>query len=296
LKNALVSPLRTGVRQEARQDAPGGQAMPAQAYAPRELDAAAMTAHLRGEFTPEQRAQLEAAGAPGGMDFFSSGAGGAGGTGSATDMSWRLGFQRHAGRPFELKTGAVIPGVLISAVNSDLSGALIAQVSQDVYDSATGRWLLIPRGSRLFGDYAGDVRFGQDRLFVSWKRIIFPDGSSITLGDMRGADQQGQSGFSDQVNNHFFRTFGSAVLMSLITAGTSYSVDRVNGSRSADEVSMQNEMTVALAQQLGEASMAILQKNLNIAPTIEIRSGYRFSVVVTKDLTFAAPYAPMAVK
>ncbi|MDR2503327.1 MAG: hypothetical protein LBD82_02940 [Deltaproteobacteria bacterium] len=305
LRNAINSPLRTGVQTQPAgaagfAAASAGVPFAAPSAAPSRLDMDKIAAHIRGD-SPDTQARLDAAasggGLGGGVDFFASGGSGAGqGTGSATDSSWQLGFQRQPGKPFELKTGALIPGVLISSINSELAGAISAQVSQDVFDSATGRWLLIPKGSRLFGDYASDVRLGQSRLFVSWKRVIFPDGSSITLGEMRGSDEAGQSGFEDQVNNHYARIFGSAILMSMITAGVTYSVDQFNRDKPADAASVQSEASVALAQQIGQASMAMLQRNMNIAPTVEIRSGYRFLVVVAKDLVFNAPYAPMAAR
>jgi type IV secretion system protein VirB10 len=305
LKSAIRSPLKTGVSVQvavtvsapASSSAAAGVFSPA--YAGAESMRDEMTAHLRGEYSPELQTRLAAAGAEegsaglgGGVDFFGSGQGGQS-TGRATDTSWQLGFKRQAGQKYELKTGAVIPGVLISAINSDLAGSLIAQVSQHVYDSTTGKYLLIPQGSRLYGDYASDVRFGQERLFVSWKRVIFPDGSSITLGDMRGSDQAGQSGFNDDVNNHYLKIFGSSILMSFITGGTTYAVDNFNNRSSDENASVQSEMSVALAQQLGQAGMALMQKNLNISPTLEIRSGYRFSIIATKDVVFSEPYAPM---
>jgi type IV secretion system protein VirB10 len=298
LRNAISAPMRSHAASQGA--LPGVSVMMPGQYAGQgeNLDLETMRAHARGEATPEARARLAAAGvaaggALGGMDFSASGVSANLGEGSAADSSWRLGFQRQAGSRFELKTGAVIPAALLSGINSDLAGAITAQVSRDVFDSAAGRSLLIPQGSRLYGEYANDVRMGQERLFVSWKRVIFPDGSSITLGAMAGSDQAGQSGFEDQVNNHYLRIFGSAALMSVITSGITYSVDRL--SADADN-SIQGGLSVALGQQIGQAAMNILQRNANIAPTLEIRPGYKFSIVVTKDVVFSAPYAPLAAR
>jgi type IV secretion system protein VirB10 len=205
---------------------------------------------------------------------------------------WVSPHTREAGRSFELKTGTVIPGIMVSGINSDLPGSLIAQVSQNVYDTATGQDLLLPQGSKLYGVYDSRVVYGQSRVLIAWNRVIFPDGSSVTLGAMPGTDIAGYAGFHDQVDNHYARIFGSAVLMSLVTGGMSYAVDQVsNTSSDSDSTSVQDEMTAALAAQLGQTTLQLLQKNLNIKPTLEIRPGYQFNVIVTKDVIFREAYA-----
>ncbi len=198
---------------------------------------------------------------------------------------------RVAGHPYEVKTGSVIPAVMIAGINSDLPGQIIAQVAQNVYDSAEGRSLLIPQGSKLYGIYDSRVIYGQSRVLVAWQRIIFPDGSSITLESMPGTDSAGYSGFTDEVNNHYFRIFGQAILMSLITGGTSWSIDTVTPTSSSNTPTFQQQMSSALATQLGQATSQMLSKNMNIKPTLEIRPGYRFNVVVTKDLVFKEAYS-----
>ena len=207
------------------------------------------------------------------------------------DTAWRLEEQRTAGLPLELKTGAVIPGIMLTGVNSDLPGNMIAQVSQNVFDTATGRHLLIPRGARLYGVYDSRVVYGQERVLIAWNRLIFPDGSSITLGTMPGADMAGMAGFNDRVNNHYLRIFGSALLMSLVSGGMAYAMDGMNDSTETDNgTRMSDEMTAALAAQLGQTATTLLQRNLNIKPTLEIRPGYRFNIVVTRDVIFREPY------
>lgn len=208
------------------------------------------------------------------------------------DTSWTLAEQRTAGMPLELKTGAVVPGVMLTGINSDLPGNMIAQVSQNVYDTATGKNLLIPQGTRLYGIYDSRVVYGQQRVLIAWNRIIFPDGSSMSIGAMPGADMAGVAGFADEVNNHYLRIFGSAVLMSLVTGGMAYAMDSANNNvgSSGNGTSMQDEMTSALAAQLGQTTTTLLQKNLNIKPTLEVRPGYQFNIVVTKDLVFRQPY------
>ena len=147
------------------------------------------------------------------------------------------------GQQFELKTGAVIPGVMVTGSNSDLPGNIIAQVSQNVFDSATGKHLLLPQGAKLFGVYDSRVIYGQERVLVAWNRVVFPDGSSITLGAMPGSDMAGNAGYTDEVNNHYFRIFGSAVLMSLMSGGMAYTMDSLDNSNSeSDKPTLQNEM------------------------------------------------------
>ena len=210
------------------------------------------------------------------------------------DESWILPHGRMAGQPLEVKTGAVIPAVMVTGINSDLPGNIIAQVSQNVWDTANGRQLLIPQGSKLFGVYDSRVVYGQERVLVAWNRLVFPDGSAFTLGAMPGSDMAGYAGYTDEVNNHYLRIFGSAILMSLISGGSAYAMDTMSGNSSNSMNStptMQQEMASALAAQLGQTTMQLLQKNLNIKPTLEIRPGYQFNVIVTKDLVFQKPYA-----
>lgn len=207
------------------------------------------------------------------------------------EADWDSPHTRAAGRAYELQTGTVVPGVMLTGINSDLPGSLIGQVAQDVFDSATGRYLLIPKGSRLYGVYDSRVAMGQRRVLIAWQRLIFPDGSALTLEAMPGASRDGYAGFKDQVDNHYLRTFGNAILMSLITGGMAYSLDTLDDSGGTDDKpSLQNEMGSALASQLGQASLQMLQQNMTIGPSLEIRPGYRFNVILTKDVAFEAPY------
>lgn len=202
---------------------------------------------------------------------------------------WRLDSQPEAPRsPYELRAGFVVPATLISGINSDLPGQIMAQVSQNVFDTATGRHLLIPQGSRLVGSYSSDVAYGQSRVLVAWQRIVFPDGKAMDIGAMPGSDSAGYAGFKDKVNNHYFRLFASAFLMSGVTAGITLSQD--NGGSNGDQQRASDALSEALGQQLGQVTAQLIAKNMNIAPTIEIRPGYRFNVIVTKDMTFSKPY------
>ena len=209
------------------------------------------------------------------------------------DANWILPHSRTAGQRYEVKTGAVIPGIMVTGINSDLPGNIIAQVSQNVFDTATGNHLLLPQGAKLFGVYDSRVIYGQERVLVAWNRVVFPDGSAVTLGAMPGSDMSGYAGYTDKVNNHYLRIFGSAILMSMISGGMAYTMDTLDNSNSdSDNPTLQNEMGSPLAAQLGHATLQLLQKNLNIKPTLEIRPGYQFNVIVTKDMFFERPYRP----
>ncbi len=191
--------------------------------------------------------------------------------------------QADLGR-FTLKTGAVIPGVLISGLNSDLPGNAIAQVSQNVYDSATGQHLLIPQGAKLYGTYDSRVSYGQNRALVVWERIIFPDAGTLELDRMQGADVSGYSGFRDKVNNHYLRTFGQTFLLSAIQALPAQISDTPTGAGADDEFS---KTTAANASAMGGK---LIDRNLSIQPTIRIRPGYPFLIMVNRDILFPGAY------
>jgi type IV secretion system protein TrbI len=190
---------------------------------------------------------------------------------------------------FELKTGTVIPATLISAVNSDLPGEIIAQVAQNVYDTATGKYLLIPQGSRLFGHYDSKVSFGQSRALVSWQRLIYPNAYTLELGGMSGHDESGESGFSDQVNNHYARIFGWALLTSVMSAGAQLSQPQQAGSLVPSNSQV---AAAAVGQQMSQLGAQIASRNLQVQPTIEIRKGYRLEVMVNRDIIFPDSYTP----
>ncbi len=205
------------------------------------------------------------------------------------DERWRLDSEvRKPPSPYILQTGFVIPATLISGINSELPGQIMAQVSQHIYDSPVGQHRLIPQGSRLVGTYSSEVEFGQARVLVAWQRIIFPDGKTMDIGAMPGADGMGYAGFKDQVNNHYLRIFGSALIMSAIVAGTAYNQRDAGGAFGRQNAG--SIMSQSLGQQLGLVTANLIRKNMNISPTLEIRPGYRFNIIVTKDMVFNKPY------
>jgi type IV secretion system protein VirB10 len=211
--------------------------------------------------------------------------------GSGQEDRWKLDAQPEAPRsPYELRAGFVVPATLISGINAELPGQIMAQVSQDVFDTATGKFKLIPQGSRLVGRYASDVAYAQSRILIAWQRIVFPDGKAMDIGSMPGADSAGYAGFNDQVNNHYFRLFASAFLMSGVTAGITLSQNQDQQNNNGNRQTASSALSEALGQQLGLVTSQLIAKNMNIAPTLEIRPGYRFNVIVTKDMTFSKPY------
>jgi type IV secretory pathway VirB10-like protein len=201
---------------------------------------------------------------------------------------WKLNnrVEKPAGK-YVLQTGWVIPALLLSGMESELPGMIVAQVSQDVFDSPSGRYLLIPKGTRLVGEYSNAIAYGQSRIFAAWQRLVYPNGNTLDVGAMEGADGQGEAGFHDTVDNHYFRIFGSSLLMSLVSAGTALSQPSQNISNAPN---LQSALSASLGQQMGAATSSLLEKNLSIPPTLKIRQGFRFNVVVTKDLVFDRPY------
>jgi len=182
----------------------------------------------------------------------------------------------------ELFAGSVIPAVMLTGIDSDLPGTISAQVRQTVYDSLNPSVVLIPQGTRLIGEYSSEIAYGQSRVLVAWNRLIFPNGATIDLRGMEGTDGQGQAGFHDQVDNHYFRVFGSAVLMSLLGVGAQLSQPQNTGALNTPSASQQ--AAAAMAEQLNNVGTNLLNRNLNIQPTLVIRPGYAFNVLVNRTM------------
>ncbi|QHP66079.1 conjugal transfer protein TrbI (plasmid) [Bradyrhizobium sp. LCT2] len=189
---------------------------------------------------------------------------------------------------YELKRGSVIPATLITGINSDLPGRITAQVSQNVYDSATGHQLLIPQGAKLLGRYDSKISFGQSRVLVVWTDIIFPNGSTLQIGGMAGTDAEGYGGFTDQVDDHYFQVFGSAILIAAIGAGFDMSMPASSpyGYQQTPTDAARN----SFAESFGRVAEQTVSKNLNVQPTLEIRPGYVFNVLVDQDMVFPSAY------
>lgn len=194
--------------------------------------------------------------------------------------------------PYEIKAGWDIPAVLEQALDSDLPGEIKALVRENVYDTATGKYLLIPQGARLVGAYDSRVAYGQNGIQVVWNRLIFPDGSSINLEGMAGQDARGLSGLRHDVDNHYKRLIGFGLLTSIFSASFQLSQTRrgtVLGYPSPAEIAGS-----AVGAQVSQLGADITRRNLNIQPTIKVPVGYRFNVRVNRDILFEAPYQPTA--
>jgi type IV secretion system protein VirB10 len=195
---------------------------------------------------------------------------------------------------FVIRDGWDIPSTLEQSVNSDLPGEIRALVRENVFDTATGRYLLIPQGSRVIGRYDAHVAYGQSRVQVIWDRLIFPDGSSIDLNGMIGQDAGGASGFHDKVDHHYVRIFGMALMTSGFSAGIEMTQGNSTSASNPYGVPSNSQLAIqALGQQMGQLGMEITRKNMDVQPTIKIPIGYRFNVRVNRDITFGEPYTAM---
>lgn len=179
--------------------------------------------------------------------------------------------------PNTVQAGSVIAAVLITGIHSDLPGQITAQVTQNVYDSPTGRILLIPQGSKLIGDYDSQVGFGQRRVLLAWNRLILPDGRSITLERQPGADAAGYSGLQDGVDNHWGRLFKAAILSTMLSVGS-------EAGTSQDENNLAQAIRSGAANSFSQTGQQIVSRELNIQPTLTIRPGFPVRVIVTRDL------------
>lgn len=191
--------------------------------------------------------------------------------------------------PYLLRQGVLIPCVLLSGVNSDLPGQVQAQVTSDVFDTPYGRHVLIPKGSKIIGQYAAAPLLGQERLMLGFNRVIFPDGKALSLGAMPGVSQDGLAGFSAEVDHHMWRLFSNAVLLGGITASVSLAVD--NDSYDEDgNLTVSGALSQGLGQSLGRVITAVIERNLAISPTLTVAPGFLFNVTLTQDIYFDGPY------
>lgn len=183
--------------------------------------------------------------------------------------------------PFILQAGAVISAALITGIRSDLPGQITAQVTENVYDSPTGRLLLIPQGTRIIGQYDNNVQFGQRRALLVWNRLIFPNGRSIVLERQPGADTQGYAGLEDGVDYHWWDLAKAAGLSTLLAVGTELAV--------SDEDRLVRAIRDGAQDTINDAGQQIVRRQLQVAPTLTIRPGFPVRVIVTRDLVLE-PY------
>ncbi|OCB02647.1 hypothetical protein BBC27_12040 [Acidithiobacillus ferrivorans] len=182
----------------------------------------------------------------------------------------------------ELFSGSVIPAVLVTGINSQLPGEITAQVRQNVYNSLNPSEVVIPQGSKLIGVYDSGVQYGQSRVLVAWSRVIYPNGETVDLKGMSGTNGLGEAGFSQITDNHYMKIFGSAFLISLLGAGAQLAQPQQSSALS--NPGMGQTATGAISQEMDSVGGDMLQKNLNISPTLKIHPGYLFNVLVSKTM------------
>ena len=181
-----------------------------------------------------------------------------------------------------VQSGSVIPAALITGIHSDLPGQITAQVTENVYDSPTGRLLLIPQGARLVGAYDSQVAFGQSRVLLVWTRLIMPNGRSIVLERQQGADASGYSGLEDEVDRHWGALFKAALLSTLLSVGSEAGVG-------SNENSLIQAIRRGGSQSFNQTGQQLVGRNLNVQPTLTIRPGFPVRVIVNRDLVLE-PY------
>ncbi|MBW8879030.1 MAG: hypothetical protein JF614_29160 [Acidobacteria bacterium] len=197
--------------------------------------------------------------------------------------------RQTARAPFLLFQGTQIPAVLETGINSELPGQASGYVRKDVYDTLTGRYLLIPQGSRLLGSYNSDVVWGASRLLLVWNRLILPDGTSYQIV-APSSDLEGTAGLPGRVNNHWLKTLGSALMLSAISAGVQISQNPTAATTLGRTPTAAEAAGAAVGQELGQVSANVIRKNLEIPPNLSLRPGQTYNVVLTRDVAFPHPY------
>lgn len=183
---------------------------------------------------------------------------------------------RPPASPYVLQAGSTIPAALVTGLRSDLPGQVVAQVTQAVFDSPSGRHLLIPQGSRLIGQYDAEVGYGQERVLLVWTRLIMPDGRSIVLERQPGADAAGYAGLQDRVDNHWGRLFRAGVLSTLLGVGAELGND--------SDSDIARAIRDGAQESVGDAGQEVVRRQLEIRPTLTVRPGHPVRVIVTRDL------------
>ncbi len=205
--------------------------------------------------------------------------------GPETDIYNPHGLQTPAS-PYQLMAGTIIAASLISGLNSDLPGFVIAQVTENVFDTVSGRFLLIPQGSRLVGKYDNVVAFGQERALVVWQRILLPDGSSVVIDNLPATDTGGYAGLADEVDLHTWKLLTGVALATVLGVGS----ELVFGSSDSDLV---RALQLSTQSTTNRAGQRLVERNLNVQPTITVRPGWPLRVIVHKDIVLR-PYPKSA--
>lgn len=179
--------------------------------------------------------------------------------------------------PYVLQAGSVIPAALITGIRSDLPGQITAQTTENIYDSPTGKFLLLPQGSRLIGQYDSGISFGQSRVLLVWNRVILPSGKSIVLERQPGADTEGYAGLEDQVDYHWGSIFKAALVSTLLGVGA-------NLGSSGEESEIVAALRQGTSESANQAGQQYVERQMNVQPMLTIRPGFPVRVIVTRDL------------
>lgn len=188
-------------------------------------------------------------------------------------------FQQSQISPYEIKVGSIIPAVLVTSINSDLPGGIIAQIRENVYDSTTGKHLLLPQGSKIYGIYDSNISYAQNRILIVWQRIVLPNGESIALENMPGVDLSGSAGLRDKTNYHSLQLLRGVVLSAVFGAGTAIVTYEKDGDNN-----YMSEAGRGAGENIDTIGQKMADKDLNRQPTIEIRQGNKFNILVHKDM------------
>ena len=229
----------------------------------------------------QQSGQSEQAGK---IDFLRNGGG------SFTPQGYSASLPVPQQFPYELKAGTIIPGIMITGINSDLPGSIIAQVSENVWDTATGRHVLIPKGTRILGVYDSEIAFGQRRVLLVWNRLVFPNGTTLDIAGSPGVDQAGYSGLSGNVNEHWGTMLKTALFASVFVAGAEIVYGEDSQSTGNENKSPRDVAAESLAGAILDMGSRLMDRASGIQPTISIRPGKRMGIFVQRDVVFPYPY------
>ena len=208
-------------------------------------------------------------------------------TASADSKIYGTGRLQTPVSPYQVMAGTIIPAAMVTGLNSDLPGQAIATVTEPVYDTVSGKTLLIPQGSRLLGTYDAQVSYGQSRVLLVWTRLVMPDGSSIVLDRLSATDTRGFAGLEDEVDNHWGKLLAGAALSTLLGVGS----ELASQNRGID----QGQQTIVIAtgrsaeDSVNQVGQQLTRRNLNVQPTLTVRPGFPVRVLVNKDLVLR-PY------
>jgi type IV secretion system protein VirB10 len=246
---------------------------------PSVMDSANLAALTQQEQMPDANGQGQK------QDFLR----GAKGGGSFTPQGYSENLPVPRQFPYELKAGTIIPGVLLTGINSDLPGNVIAQVSENVWDTAAGNHVLIPKGTRILGVYDSRVSFGQRRVLLVWNRLVFPNGTTLDIAGSPGIDQAGYSGLSGKVNEHWGTMLKSALLASVFVAGAEIVYDS-DSSGNSENKSPRDIAAESAAGSIIDMGTKLMNRAADIQPTITIRPGKKMGIFVQRDVVFPYPY------